>query len=129
MATYPAARELIYTTIQYSSFAIYNMMLKKKGRVEDWGHGIWNFQQAYWTIEVKKFGNSMGQLKKKQNFQGCSSKNSCAVWNFHDASWFLTLDGISEGCHTILLNFQGLKLVFSGILRLKVTNLKFPGGF
>ena len=71
----------------------------------------------------------MGELKKKQNFQGCSSKNSCAVWNFHDASWFLTLDEISEGCHTILLNFQGWKLVFSGgIFKVKSHKSKISRG-
>ena len=53
-----------------------------------WGLRTWKFQQEYWTVEVWKLGNSMVQLKKKQNFQGCSRKNSCAMWNFHDASWF-----------------------------------------
>ena len=38
--------------------------------------------------------------------------------------------GISKGWHTILQNFQGWQLVFSGISKGKVTNLKIPeGGF
>ena len=37
--------------------------------------------------------------------------------------------GITKGCHIILLNFQGCwKLFFSGISKVKVTNLKFRGG-
>ena len=41
--------------------------------------------------------------------------------------WVLVFDlGISKGCHTILQNFCGWKLVFSGISEGKVTNLKIP---
>ena len=47
-------------------------------------------------------------------------------WNFY-ASWFLTLH-FPSGV-TIFQNFQGGKLVFPGISKDKVTNLKFPGGF
>ena len=44
--------------------------------------------------------------------------------------WVLVFDfGISKGCHTILLNFQGWKLVFSRISKGKVKNLKFSGSF
>ena len=48
--------------------------------------------------------------------------------------WVLVFDfGIStqakKGCHTILLNFHGWKLVFSRISKGKVANLTFPGGF
>ena len=44
--------------------------------------------------------------------------------------WVLLFDlGISEGCHKIVLNFQGWKLVFSGISKSEVTNLEFPRGF
>ena len=35
--------------------------------------------------------------------------------------------GISKGCHTILQNYQEWKLVFSGISKGKVTNLRMPG--
>ena len=43
--------------------------------------------------------------------------------------WVLVLElGISKGCNTILLNFQGWNFVFSGISKGKVPNLKFPGG-
>ena len=60
-----------------------------------------------------------------QNFQG---KNS--VKTHAEFPWVLVFEfGISKGCHTILLNFQESKLVFSGISNGKVTNLKFPGGF
>ena len=46
-------------------------------------------------------------------------------------SWVLVFDlGISKGWHKILQNFQGWKLIFSGISKGKVTNLKIPeGGF
>ena len=36
--------------------------------------------------------------------------------------------GIFKECQTILQNFQGWKLVFTGISKDKVTNLKLPGG-
>ena len=87
---------------------------RKKPNKGGWGHGISR------GIEERKCGNSRGQLKKKRNFEGCSSKNS----------YGLVFDlGTSKGCHTILLNFHGWKLVFSRISKGKVTNLKCPGGF
>ena len=67
---------------------------REKNKQGSWGHGI-----------------SRGQLKKKQNFQG---KNS--VRTHVEFPWVLVFElGISKGCHTILLNFQESKLVFSGI--------------
>ena len=42
-----------------------------------------------------------------------------------ESPWVLVFDlGICKGCHTILQNFQGWKLVFSRISKGKVTNLK-----
>ena len=35
------------------------------------------------------------------------------MWNFH-GSWFLTLEFPPKGCHTILQNSHGWKLVFEG---------------
>ena len=74
-------------------------------------------------IEERKYGNSTGKLKKKQNFQRCSKvKTHVKFW------WVLVFHlGISKRCHTILLNFQRRKLVFTGISKGIVTNLKFPG--
>ena len=71
---------------------------------------------------------ALGQLKKKQNLQGCS-RDSCGVSN---GSWFLTLDFHKKGCLTILQNFQQTgKLVFSGsgISKDKLEKLKIPAGF
>ena len=49
------------------------------------------------------------------------------MWNFL-GTWFLTLE--FSKWHTILQNFQGWNLVFSGICKGKVANLKIPeGGF
>ena len=42
--------------------------------------------------------------------------------------WVLVFDlGIFKECQAILQNFQGSKLVFTGISKGKVTNLKLPG--
>ena len=80
------------------------------------GLGSWNFQE-YW----RTCGNFRSQLKKKRNFQGWSRKNHV------EFPWVLIFDlGISKGCHTVLQNYQGWKLVFSGISKVKVTNLKIP---
>ena len=44
--------------------------------------------------------------------------------------WVFVLElGISKGCRTIWQNFQGWQLVFSGISKGKVTNLKTPESF
>ena len=44
-------------------------------------------------------------------------------------SWVLVFDlGISKGWHTILYHIQWWKLIFSGISKGKVTNLKIPKG-
>ena len=57
------------------------------------------------------------------------------MWDFQECSrkthveflLILVFDfGSSNGCHTILKNFQGCKLVFSKISKDKVTNLKVP---
>ena len=73
--------------------------------------------------------NSKGcSIKKKKNFQACSRKKS---WNLH-GYWFLNWNwklGVSKECHGILQNFQGCKLVFSGIFKGKVKSLKIPAGF
>ena len=75
-------------------------------------------------IEERARGNLRGQLKSKLNFQGCSRKAHV------EFPWVLIFDfGVLKGCHTILQNFQGWKIVFSGISKGKVTNLKIPGGF
>ena len=75
-------------------------------------------------IEERKYGNSSGKLRKKQNFQRCSKVKTHVKFR-----WVLVFHrGISKRCHTILLNFQGRKLVFTGISKGIVTNLKFPGG-
>ena len=91
----------------------------KQGRgVEGWGHG---FSRG---IAERACGNSRGTLKKKWDFQGCSRKSHL------EFPWVLVFDlGISKGCHTILQNFRGQKLVFSGISKGKVTNLKILEGF
>ena len=58
-------------------------------------------------------------------FPGVFKKNSCGV-----SMVSMVFDyGSSKGCHTILQNFQGFKLVFSGISKDKVTNLKFRQWF
>ena len=82
------------------------------------------FEEMSRGIEKRACGNTRGQLKKKWNFQWCSRKSQV------EFPWVLVFElGLSKGCHTILQNFQGWKLVFSGISRGKVTNLKIPGVF
>ena len=89
---------------------------RKKPNSESWRHGISR------GIEERKCGNFRSQLKKKQNFQGCSSKNSCGI------AMVLVFDlGISKGCYINLMNFSGWKLVFPGISKGKVANLKLGG--
>ena len=57
------------------------------------------------------------QLKKKLDFQGYSTKTHV------ESPCFLVFDlEISNGCHTILENFQEWKLVFSKISKSTVTN-------
>ena len=63
-------------------------------------------------------------IKKEVEFPGVLMKKSC------EFSWVLVFDlETSKGCRTILQNFQGWKLFFSGISKVKVANLKVPGGF
>ena len=82
------------------------------------GHAIFR------VIEERTCGNLGGQLKKKWDFQECSRKTHVHFL------WILVFDfGSSKGCNTILLNFQGCKLIFSGISKDKVTNLKFRQWF
>ena len=77
---------------------------EKKTNRGGWGHGISR------GIEQRICGNSRGQLKKKQNFQGCSIKNSGEIsmdlgfwpWNFQEVSQFCWIS-------------RGWKLVFSEI--------------
>ena len=77
------------------------------------GLSTWNFHSR--GIEERAHENPRVQLKKT------NVKFSCVlVFDF----------GIYKGWHTILQNFQGWQLVFSGISKGKVTNLKIPeGGF
>ena len=56
---------------------------------------MWKFKGS-----IKKSGISKGGHKK-------------FMWNFH-GSWFLTLEFPPKGCHTILQNSHGWKLVFEG---------------
>ena len=85
------------------------------------GSYTWNFQ-GYWRKSMWKFRRS---IKKKKGFPGVFKKNSCGV-----SMVSMVFDyGSSKGCHTILQNFQGFKLVFSGISKDKVTNLKFQQWF
>ena len=57
-----------------------------------------------------------------KNFQGSSSKNNVEFpWALHFGL------GISNGCNTILPNFQGWSFVSSGIFKGKITNLEIPG--
>ena len=79
----------------------------------DWGHGIFR------RTEDKACRNFRGKLTNKRNFQGFSRKN------YVELPWVLIFD--LKGCNTTLLNFHRWKLVFSGISRGKMTNLKFPG--
>ena len=84
------------------------------------GLRTWNFQGVL-KKELWKFQES---IKKVLQFPLVFKRDSCRIsmglgfwpWNF-------------QGCHTILQNFQGWKLVFSRISKGKVTNLKIPGGF
>ena len=51
------------------------------------------------------------------------------MWNFH-GSWFLTLEfsrgtGVTQLCR---ISMGEIKLIFTGISKGKVTNLKIPGG-
>ena len=84
-----------------------------------WGH--WNFR-GYWWKSMWKF---QGSIKKEVDYPGMFKTNS--LWNFY-RSCFLTL-----GLQVVLHNFaeySGLwKLVFSGIIKGKVANLKIPGWF
>ena len=74
-------------------------------------------------IEERACENCRGQLKNKWYFQGFSRKTHVKF------PWVLAFDlGVSRRCHTILQNLQGWKLVFSGISKGKVTDLKVPGG-
>ena len=63
---------------------------------------------------------SQGLIKKEVEFPGVLMKKSC------EFPWVLVF---GKGCHTILQNFQGRNFFFSGISKVKVTNLKIPGGF
>ena len=101
------------STACYGSSRRPHWAIPEKNQTGGWGHGISR------VIGERKCGNSRGQLKKKWNFQGCSRENS---WNFH-GSCFLTLE-FPRGV-TILLNFQGWKLVLSGVYKGKVTKEKY----
>ena len=62
-------------------------------------------------------------IKKEVEFPGLFMKKSCEFpW-----PWVLFFDLTSTRCHTILQNFQKSKLF--GISKVKVRNLKIPGGF
>ena len=53
-------------------------------------------------VEERACGNWRGQFKSKLNFQGCLRKTHV------EFKWVLIFDsGVSNGCHTILQNFQG----------------------
>ena len=61
--------------LHYHWLVSFNLHVTKGLRIEDM-----EFPAGVLNCEVRKFGNYMGQLKKKQNFQGCSRKNSCAIY-------------------------------------------------
>ena len=106
--TIPVFRDDIYTHL-------FQKKSKQVGGVED-------LEFPGVLKRKKNCGNSSGQLKKKWNFQGCSRKTHVKF------PWVLIFDlGISKECHTILQNFQGWKLFFSGICKGAVTNLKISG--
>ena len=74
-------------------------------------------------LQILEVFPEVNQLRKKWNFKGCSRKT------YAEFPWILVFDlSIFSGCHTILQNFQLGKLVFSGISKGKVTDLKIPGG-
>ena len=66
----------MYVGIQYNKQKQHWAIPEKKqtGGVED-------MMEFPGDIEARKCGNSKGKLKKKQKFQGCSSKQKL-MWNF-----------------------------------------------
>ena len=91
-----------------------------------------------WTIPEKKQTGGVEDMEfpgvlKKENMEipGVNEKRSRISKGVQGKTqmefrWVLVFDiGISKGCHTILVNFQGWKLVFSGIFKGEITNLKF----
>ena len=63
------------------------------------------------------------EIKKEAELSGVFKENSRGMPKFLGLAFWLDL-GISEGCHTILLSFQGWKLVFSRISKGKVKNFR-----
>ena len=67
---------------------------------------------------------SLGLIKKEVEFPGVSKKCSSGI------PWALVFDlEISKGYHTISQNFPKWKLLFSGVSKGKVTNIKITGSF
>ena len=95
-----------------------NGLFQKKSTQVGWGHWISR------GIEETACENSRSQLKKMWNFQGHSRKIHV------EFPWLLVFNfGVSKRCPIILQNFQELKIVFSRISKVKVTNIKIPGSF
>ena len=74
-------------------------------KIQTGGLRTWNFQ-GYWRKSMWKF---QGSIKREVEFRGLFKKKT---WNFQ-GFWFFNLEFL-RGV-TILLNFQGWNLVFSGI--------------
>ena len=101
---------IVWGTCPERSIGLFQKNANRRG---GWKHGI------SMGVEKRACGNWRGQFKSKFNFQGCLRKTHV------ESKWVLIFDfGVSNGCHTILQNLQGWKIVFSGISKGKVTNLR-----
>ena len=105
-------------------------MAKKLKSFQGYYAIIWHNQIIGYSREKRgmRILNFQGyRIKSRWNFQGIWRKNYLEYsWVL---SWFLTLELLRGAIQVFIKNFQGWMLVFSGISRGKVINLKIPKVF